>query len=302
MRRTVMNRLIILMVALVLPVSTFGAEPVRMKYALSVSFDEKGVGLKQPEGVACSKERLVVADTGNGRLVLYTMQNGEVKGGKEVKSPQMLYPQRVIMSSKGDLFVLDGRLRKILRFSQEGAYTGFFEPADLPTQGMIVPAGIGMDDGDNLYLLDILGGRVLVLSPEGKFQRQIAFPKEYGFMTDLAVEPKGTVFVIDGVKSAVYSNATDPGVLSQIGGTLKEDLKFPSNVTTDKRGSLYISDQNGGGIVVVGQDGQMRNRLFSLGWKEGAVRYPSQTCIDQDGVLFVTDRENNRIEEFTPLK
>ena len=52
----------------------------------------------------------------------------------------------------------------------------------------------------------------------------------------------------------------------------------------------------------MGQDGTFLKRLLSLGWKEGAVRYPSQVCVDKNGALFVTDRANNRIQEFTPLK
>ena len=54
----------------------------------------------------------------------------------------------------------------------------------MPTDAMVVTAGIAVDRNDNLYLLDILSGRVLVFNDEGKFQRQIAFPKGFGFFTD----------------------------------------------------------------------------------------------------------------------
>jgi Tfp pilus assembly protein PilZ len=65
---------------------------------------------------------------------------------------------------------------------------------------------------------------------------------------------------------------------------------------------LFISDQNSGGIIAIGQDGTFRNRLLSLGWKEGAVRYPAQICVNKDGGFFVADRANSRIQMFTPLK
>ena len=297
-----MRRLIVLMIVLVQPLHAFGAEPVRMKYALSVYADEKGNGLNRPEGLACSEDRLVVADTGNGRIVLYSLQNGEPKGGTEIKLPQVLYPIRVAISSKGDIFILDERLRKVARLTREGAFTGYVEISGLPVQGTVIPAGISVSSKDDLYLLDVLGGRVLVLAVDGKFQRQIDFPKEYGFFTDLTVDPKGTVFLVDGVNSMVYSNAKDPAVFSPITGKLKEELKFPSNVATDNKGTLFISDQNSGGVVAVGQDGTYRNRFMSLGWKEGTVRYPAQICIDKDGDLFVADRANSRIQKFSPLQ
>lgn len=297
-----MRRLIVLMIVLVQPLQAWGAEPVRMKYALSAYFDEKGNGLNQPEGLACSESRLVVADTGNGRLVLYSLQGGEPKGGTEIKLPQVVYPVRVAISAKGDLFVLDERLRKIAHLTPQGAFTAYVELSGLPVEGAVVPSAIAVGGPDNLYVLDVQGGRVLVLAVDGKFQRQIPFPKEYGFFTDLTVDPKGTVFLVDGPNSMVYSNAKDPAVLAPITGKMKDELKFPSNVVTDNKGTLFISDQNSGGVVVVGQDGTFRNRLLSLGWKEGMVRYPTQICVGKDGDLFVADRANSRIQKFSPLQ
>jgi hypothetical protein len=210
MRRTGMNRVVVLLVLLLLPLAASAAEAIKYKYALSLYTDEKGGGLNQPEGVACGADRLVVADTGNGRLILYSLQGGEPKGGTEIKIPQILYPIRVKLNSKGEILVLDERQRKIVRLNREGAYLGYVEPSGLPTEGMIFTAGLDVDGKDDLYLLDILGNRVLVLDPNGKFQRQIGLPKQSGFFTDLAVDSKGTVFVVDGVEAMVYSNAAEP--------------------------------------------------------------------------------------------
>ncbi len=297
-----MSRLIVLMIILLLPLQAFGAEPIKMKYALSLYADEKGKGLNQPEGVACTEDRLVVADTGNNRIVLYSLQGGEPRGGTEIKLSQMLYPIRVTIGPRGDIFVLDERQRKVVCLTREGAFKGYVEISGLPVPVMVVPGGIVVDGNDTLYLLDILGGRVLVLNDEGKFQRQIYFPKEYGFFTDLAVNPKGVVFLVDGAQAIVYSNAKDPAVLSPISGQLKDELKFPSNVVADNNGMLFISDHNSGGVVVVGQDGTFRNRLLSPGWKEGTVRYPAQICIGNNNSFFVADMANSRIQMFTPLK
>jgi sugar lactone lactonase YvrE len=298
MRGSGKSFLIVLMIVLLLPLRSFGADVIRLKYGLSLYTDEKGAGLNQPEGVACGEDRLIVADTGGGRLIFYTLKGGDPTGGKEIKLPQVVYPQRVRISAKGDIFVLDGRLRKVSRLSPDGVFKQNVEM----TEGMVVPAGIDVDGNDNLYVLDILAGRVLVFGADGKFQRQINFPKSFGFFADLAVDQKGTVFLVDAVDAVVYSNAKDPAVFSPFTGTLKNDLKFAGSITLDSDGTLYITDQNSGGVVVVGKDGTVRARLLTLGWKEGTVRYPSQLCVDKAGNLFVADRANNRIQEFTPLK
>ena len=302
MRETGMSRLIVLMIVLLLPLPSFGAEAVKLKYSLSLYADEKGNGMNQPEGVACSEDHLVVADSGNSRLILYSLQGGEPKGGKEIKLPQLIYPIRVRMSSTGDVLVLDERQRKVIRLSHDGAFKQYVEPTGLPTDSMIVPAGFDVDAHDNLYLLDILAGRVIVLDGSGKFQRQIDFPKEYGFFTDVAVDAKGTIFLVDGVTATVYSTAKNAALFSPITGTLKDIMKFPMSVIADNKGSLYLADQHGNGIVVLRQDGAFQSRQLSLGWKEGNVRSPAQICIDKDGALFIADRANSRIEEFVPLK
>jgi sugar lactone lactonase YvrE len=297
-----MNRYVALMILLLLPVHAFGAEQqIRFKHDRSLYADEKGGNLNQPEGVACNNNRVAAADTGNGRLVLYSIVDGELRGGKEILLPQVVYPVRVAMNSKADLYVLDERQRKVARLTAEGVFQQYVDLSGGPTAGMVVPVGISLDGNDNLYVLDIGGARVMIFGDDGKFQRQIALPKEYGFITDLAANAMGRVFLIDSVRAKVYSNAKDQAVFAPITETLKDDLKFAANIAADDKGLLFISDQNGGGVVVVSQDGTIR-RLFSMGWKEGTLRYPSQLCANTNGDLYVADRANSRIQRFTPLK
>jgi hypothetical protein len=49
-----------------------GAEKRNIKWVASIYSDANGVGLKHPEGVACNDEHLIVADTGNSRLLRYS--------------------------------------------------------------------------------------------------------------------------------------------------------------------------------------------------------------------------------------
>lgn len=297
-----MMRYAALMILLLLPAHVFGAEQqIRFKHDRSLYADDKGGGLNQPEGVACSKNRLAAADTGNGRLVLYSIVDGEPRGGTEIRLSQVVYPVRVAMTSKGDLYVLDARQRKVARLTADGVFQHYVDLASGPTAAIIVPVGIGLDGNDNLLVLDIGGGRVMVFGDDGKFQRQIVLPKEYGFFTDLAADAKGVIFLIDSVSAVVYSNAKDQAVFTPITATLKDDLKFAGNIVVDDKGLLFISDQYGGGVLAVSRDGTSR-RLFSLGWKEGMLRNPSQLCINTDGDLYIADRGNSRIQQFTPLK
>lgn len=286
-----------------LPVSSFGAETVKLRHILSAYADEKGIGMKQPDGVACNEKSLfIAADTANGRLVQYTLEEKSVKGGKEIKPSQLSYPIRVQINSKGEILALDGKQRRIIRMTPEGEYKEYLAPEGVPSPSAFVPRSFKIDKKDNIYVLDIYGARVLVLSPDGKYQRQIEFPEQYGFLADLAVDSRGTIFLIDCINLVVLSAPQGAKSFSRLGGSLKEYLNFPAGITTDARGTIYVVDENGGGIVVLGPDGSFLGRQLTMGWNEGLLYYPSQMCINDKGEVFIADRGNSRIQIFNIVK
>ena len=288
---------------LLLPMKSFSAETVKFKYLQSIYFDDRGGGIKQPEGVACSdKSVLVVGDTGNDRLLRYTLEEKNLKAGTEIKIPELSNPIRVQMNSKGEIFVLDGKRRRVVRLNPDGSFKGYVDPEGVPSPSAFVPRSFKIDRNNNIYILDIFTGRVLVLSPEGKYQKQIPFPKEFGFFSDLSVDSKGTLLLIDCVKAMVFSAAKDSNSFSPLTKNLREYLNFPTSITTDNRGTVYIVDENGSGIVILGQDGSYLGRQLNMGWNEGLLNFPSQMCINEKGEVFIADRGNSRVQIFTLVK
>jgi hypothetical protein len=97
-------KILFILSLLFLPLQSFSAETVKLKYLQSVYFDEKGGGFRQPEGVACNeKSVLVIGDTGNDRLLRYAFQEKRIGLGTEIKIPELSNPLRVQMNSKGNL-------------------------------------------------------------------------------------------------------------------------------------------------------------------------------------------------------
>jgi sugar lactone lactonase YvrE len=294
---------ILLVINLFPPLNSFSAETVKFKYLQGIYFDDKGGGFKQPEGVVCGeKSALVIGDTGNDRLVRYTFQDRGLKGGSEIKIPQLSNPIRVRINSKGEIFALDGKKRRIVRLSPEGTFKNYADPEGIPSPSAFVPRSFKIDRNDNIYLLDIFAGRVLVLNPGGQYQKQISFPKAYGFFSDLSVDSKGTLLLIDCVKAMVFSAPKDSNSFFPLTKSLREYLDFPTSITTDSRGTIYIVDENGGGIVILGADGTFVGRQLSKGWNEGFLYFPSQMCVNDNGEVFIADRGNSRVQIFTLTK
>ena len=183
---------------------SIGAEVLKLRHFQSVYADDKEAGFSSPEGVGCDGNHILVADSGNGRLVQFTLIDGKAMPDKEIKVPELSVPVRVRTNSKGEIFALDGRQKRVVRFNSAGAYLGRVDAAGSPPPSTVIPRSFDIGKDDSIYLLDVFGSRVLILTPEGKFVKKIDFPVEYEVISDLAVDGKGSVFLIDSVKAMVY--------------------------------------------------------------------------------------------------
>jgi sugar lactone lactonase YvrE len=277
------------------------ADIVKFKHLLSVYSDENGVPLKQPEAVACSeKSFFVVADTGNGRLLRYTLsENNPEPNAVEITVPELVYPIRIRLNSKNEILVLDGRQRRFVRLTPEGQFIDYLVPSGFSSASSYVPRSFSIDKNDAIYILDIFSQRVLVLNPGGKYRKHIDFPEEYGFFSDLTVDAKGNILLVDSINAKVFTASGNFSRFSPLSENLKQYMRFPTSLTTDQRGRIYLVDRNGSNVVILGQDGSFIGRLSAMGWKEGFLNYPSQLCLNDQGEIFIADTNNNRIQIFT---
>jgi DNA-binding beta-propeller fold protein YncE len=278
-------------------IGVHGGDAVTLRPQAPLYVGGDGVGLSQPRGVGCgSGPTLVVADTGNGRLVLFAIEDTAVTPQEAIRVREVPRPVRAQVGSEGEIFVLDGRSRRIARLSPTGTFSGFVEPA---VDGTTVVRSFVIDDDDHLYLLDVFSGRVLVLDDQAAVQREIAFPESYGTISDLALAPDGDVLLLDSSGRRVFVAGSNDPMFIPFSESLDEDLDFATGIAVDAFGRAYVADQSGGGIVILGTDGSFRGRQSDKGFKPGFLRYPAGLCVHDGKTLFVADRGNDRVQVFT---
>lgn len=277
--------------------SAYCADAVKLRPLAEIIVDAKNVPLKNPEGVACGKTSLLVADTGNGRFVRYAKGADGFKDGVEFKLEQVPYPLRLKAASMDRVLALDGKSQKIARLAVDGSFIGFLEYKNVPPPA-VVPRSMTVDSKDNVYLVDIMGSRVLVTDQTGAYLRQIPFPKEAGFISDVAVDQRGAVYVLDSLKGDVYKAAPDSAAFQSFASGLLTHLYLAVSMDTDSLGRVYLLDQNDSAVVLLGPDGSFQGRYLSYGWKAGQTNYPSQMCLSENSTLVIADRNNNRIQLF----
>jgi hypothetical protein len=288
--------LMVSLLAVLLAAGTARAEPVGFMFEQAIYQDAKEAPLKGPEGVACSDTALWVADSGNKRLVTFTLKEGRFSLGTEVKLTQLSYPTRLQLDAKGGVVALDGKTHKIVRMDAKGVYAGTVEMKGVANASSIVPGSFKVD-GDQLYVLDVAGRRVLVLDAGGNVTRQLELPKE-GEFTDIAVDLAGTIYAVDGVNASLWSAAKTANAFTVVVKGMKDKMNFPVSMVSSK-GKLFLVDQYGNGVVTLGNDGSYQGRQLAIGWSDGAVYYPSQLCMTEGGAAFLADRYNNRVQYFT---
>ncbi len=286
------------------PLNAGAAESVRFRHTLSLYTDEQGGGLSLPQGVVCPQDSvLVVADTGNNRLLRYTLSaDGAKPKVLELRPEAMVFPQRMRANHQGELYVYDGKLRRVLHLSPQGRFLGFIDPQGLPSSDRTVIRSFDIDRRNNLYFLDVYSKRVVVCGAGGTIQKQMPFPATDGFFSDIAVGPAETVFLLDSINAQVFAAKAGAAAFAPLSRNLKEYVRFPTSLTLDRQGRIYLSDHNGSKIVILAPTGAFIARLSALGWKEGMLNHPSQICLNEQGQLFAADTSNNRVQVFSEVK
>jgi len=287
--------------ALVALALSAGPVPARAQLVFdrAIYQDDKEGAFKVPEGVACNDAgALVVADSGNGRIVLFTYRDGVLNGGTPVKPAQLAYPVRVQLDSKGNIWVLDRKTRKILKLDPKGAFLAALEARPGSAVTASLPVSFKLDAQDQPHVLDVVAGRVVVLDADGKVARQLELPKGKAVFTDLHVDPGGAVYLLDGVGASLWVADKGATAFKPLTQSLEDKMNFPVYLT-GRGGKLFVVDQFGNGVVTLGVDGSYQGRQLAIGWSEGLVYYPAQLCVNGKGEAAIADRSNNRVQLFT---
>ncbi|PLX46799.1 MAG: hypothetical protein C0613_16025 [Desulfobulbaceae bacterium] len=274
------------------------AEPAKIRHITSLYSDNAGISLKNPEGVACAGTTVVAADTANRRLLRFSVQDKTVSAATVYELEEDVVPLTVQISITGDLLVLDGKTRRILRLNEAGELQGRLEITGLPAPARTAFRNFKVDREGNIHLLDLFGQRLITVNEEGAYLRQIDLPAEHGFFADLAVSSQGEIYLLDSVRAQVYLAGKDATEFTALSRPMKDLMNFPVSIAVDRGGTLYLLDQYGSGLALVNRTGDFAGRKISMGWAESQLLYPAQACISQEDTLAIADRDNNRVQLF----
>ncbi len=177
----------------------------------------------------------------------------------------------VATDSHDRVFVFSRGPRPLMVYEPDGTFV-----AEWDASMFVRPHGITVGPDDCVYCTDDMGHTVRKFSPDGKL-----------------------LFTL-----GTHGQPSDTGATSIDFRTIKyagPPFHYPTNLAVAPNGNLYVTDGYGNARVhVFAPDG---TRLFS--WGEpgtgpGQFHVPHGIAIDRAGTVFVADRENSRVQLFTP--
>jgi DNA-binding beta-propeller fold protein YncE len=179
-------------------------------------------------------------------------------------------------------------------------------------------AGVACDRNDRVFVFARSEHPVMVFQRDGTFVAswgEGVFARPHG----IAIDGEGAVWCTDDLGHCVRKFTPEGRLLLTLGtpgraadtGATSIDFRtirhaagpfhFPTNVAFGRRGEVYISDGYGNARVhQFDGEGRLVRSWGAPGAGPGEFHVPHGIAVDREGVVYVADRENSRIQRFTP--
>lgn len=164
-------------------------------------------------------------------------------------------------------------------------------------------SGVAIDSKGNVLIFHRGHEPILVFEPTGKFVRAFGkglFKSAHG----LRIDKDDNIWTTDNADHIVVKFDRDGKVLMTLGerGVAGEDDRHfnkPADIAFGDNGDVFVADGYGNSRVVKSD----KNGKFILAWGkkgkgEGEFNLPHAVRIDSKGLLYVGDRENDRVQVF----
>jgi DNA-binding beta-propeller fold protein YncE len=269
-------------------------------------------GVEQPMGVAVSPdgERIYVTQSGGTRTTVAFDHEGHqlaVLAPPRETGADHIPVYIAINPVNNDVYVSDRMAGAVYEYTESGTYRRTFKPTGLT--GTWAPLGLAFAEDGTLYVTEVGGKhhRVLVIDPSGKVTAEFkATDLEMVFPNGAAAGADGVLAVADGNNGRLlFFDATGRLVGSVNRGIGKGDLGLPRGVATDSSGRYYAVDTTNHTVHIYRLADPSSHKVEFVGAfgdegiQDGAFEYPNGIATDTRSNVYVTDRENNRVQVWT---
>ena len=271
-------------------------------------------GTSRPIGVAVSPsgDRIYVTEGEGTKLVRIYDRTGKKLG--TLQPPKSTGPSHqpvyvAVNPITSDVYVSDRPAQSVYIYNAKGAYLRTFVPRGNLGGGW-QPLGLAFNADGDLYVTDVSAKahRVLAFGPDGALTRTLGAKDKLVFPNGIAIDKLGTTYVSDSNNGRLVT--IDP--VGKLAATISRgagagDLGMPRGAAIDNSGRLHVVDTSAHTVKVyriaaassASSAAPTVKYLGSFGEEgqvDGAFEFPNGVATDARGRIYVTDRENNRVQ------
>lgn len=263
--------------------------------------------LHMPTDVAVdSKERILVADGVNHRIVCFDAKGGIDTIISDPNGYELNRPLGLTVDSDDNIWIADtGNHRVVIISADDNATTIVEFPGELnesPSVHAVEPTDITITpDGARSYVIDNENHRILIRDNRSDTWKSLG---RYGpaignfrwpFMVCIGAE--GYVFVTEAIGSRVQRISPGDRWSGQIGSWGVELGQFyrPKGVIADDQGRIYVSDSTLKVVQVFDPWGRVEGVLCTKDGQPLRFEHPMGICFDRLGYLYVVELTADRI-------
>jgi len=177
--------------------------------------------LNAPEDLYIDQNNILyIADSGNRRIVKYSIAKGEVEG--ILDDENLKNPRGVFVTSNGDIYVADPTAKMVFRFDKDFNLVQSFDRPSSPSfaDTPFEPLRVAVDNGGNLYIIG-----------EGVYNGIIQLSVAGDFLGYFTVNQTRLTF-IQAIQNAIFTRAQLENLVSRVPTTF-------SNLFIDNKGIIY---------------------------------------------------------------
>jgi DNA-binding beta-propeller fold protein YncE len=235
-------------------------------------------------------------------------------GGSGSGDGQLQEPTALALGRNNDLYVSDTGNNRIQRWSLDGVWLASWGGKGSENGRFTAPGPLAVDQDGNVYVADTGNGRIQKFSADGAWLASWGEIGEgngqFNQIRGIAAAG-GRVYVADSGNHRIQIFSGAGEWLASRGGLGDGDGRFgrPGALIADKDGSLYVADT--GYASEVGRNFERIQKFSSSGawvgsWGDqgsGAGQFSgiSGIALDQNGLLYVAELFNRRIQRLRPL-